>query len=192
MTRNLKRFYGQGDLHFITFSCYQRRPLLHTPQSRDIFISSLEVIRARHRFLLVGYVVMPEHIHFLISEPPLASPSVVLESLKHHVWQCLHSPPRLWDHRFYDFNVYSAHRRRQKLDYMHMNPWKRRLVKHPADWRWSSFLNYQTGKTGMINRLCLTVAKVIFTAPTTCLCARLLCGCPTRRSCAWGGKISRT
>jgi len=30
MRRNLKRFYGAGDLHFITCSCYRRQPLVGT------------------------------------------------------------------------------------------------------------------------------------------------------------------
>ena len=69
MRRNLKRYYGGGDLHFITCSCYQRQPWLGTPRRRDLFVSVLEAVRRRYEFVIVGYVVMPEHIHLLISEP---------------------------------------------------------------------------------------------------------------------------
>jgi len=37
MPSRLKRYYGCGHLHFITFSCYQRRPLLEMPIARDFF-----------------------------------------------------------------------------------------------------------------------------------------------------------
>ena len=42
MRRNLKRYYGAGDLHFITCSCYRRQPLLGTARRRDFFLTVLE------------------------------------------------------------------------------------------------------------------------------------------------------
>jgi len=69
MRRNLKRYYGAGDLHFITCSCYRRQPLLGTPRLRDLLLTVLEQTRKRSQFVVAGYVVMPEHIHLLISEP---------------------------------------------------------------------------------------------------------------------------
>ena len=67
MRNPLKRHYGQGDLHFVTFSCYRRRPLLGTVWVRDRFVKILDEVRRRHKFRLVGYVVMPEHVHLLMS-----------------------------------------------------------------------------------------------------------------------------
>ena len=52
---------------------------------------------------------------------------------------------RFWQRRYYDFNVYSEKKLREKLDYMHRNPVKRRLVKHPRDWPWSSWTFYEQG-----------------------------------------------
>ena len=78
----LRRYYGQGDLHFITTSCYRRRPLLGTARSRDIFLKSLEQIRRQYRFDVIGFVIMPEHVHLLLSEPEKGNPSVVMQALK--------------------------------------------------------------------------------------------------------------
>jgi len=64
--RRLHRYYGAGYLHFITTSCYQRKPLLSSPRARDLFLEVLEEVRRRFRFVVVGYVVMPEHVHLLI------------------------------------------------------------------------------------------------------------------------------
>ena len=55
-----------------------------------------------------------------------------------------------WQRRFYDFNVWSLKKRIEKLDYMHMNPLKRKLVEHPRDWPWSSFSFYSNLKQGLI------------------------------------------
>ena len=69
MPAGLHRTYGAHHLHFITCSCHQRLPFLRTIRSRDRFLSILEQTRRRYRFVVVGYVVMPEHIHLLLSEP---------------------------------------------------------------------------------------------------------------------------
>src|SRR5271163_3135872 len=82
MPAGLKRYYGQGDLHFITFSCYRRLPLLKTVRARDVFVKELGKLRDETGFHLLGYVVMPEHVHLLISEPKLGTPSTVLQKLK--------------------------------------------------------------------------------------------------------------
>jgi putative transposase len=79
MRNPLRRYYGHGDLHFVTFGCYRRRPLLGTRQARDCFLKTLDEVRSRFGFLLIGYVVMPEHVHLLISEPKTANPSKALQ-----------------------------------------------------------------------------------------------------------------
>jgi putative transposase len=80
MPKNLKRYYGRGDLHFVTFSCYRRIPLLRTIGARNVFVKALGAIRDRYKFSLVGYVVMPEHVHLLLSEPPKSTPIDCSES----------------------------------------------------------------------------------------------------------------
>ena len=72
-------YYGTGHLHFITFSCYHRRPFL---SRRDLFLRILEQVRLRYSFVVVGYVVMPEHVHLLISEPDRGTQSTVMQVLK--------------------------------------------------------------------------------------------------------------
>ena len=54
-----------------------------------------------------------------------------------------------WQRRFYDFNVWSWRKKNEKLNYMHFNPVKRGLVKHPKDWEWSSFGFYSTRKSNL-------------------------------------------
>jgi len=85
MRNPMKRHYGQGDLHFVTFRCYRRRPLLGTARARDRFVKILNEVRHRHGFRLVGYVVMPEHVHLLMSEPAKKNPSKILQVLKQKV-----------------------------------------------------------------------------------------------------------
>jgi putative transposase len=169
MAHKLIRHYGRGHLHFITFTCYRRLPLLRSIRARNAFVQILGETRDRYGFSLVGYVVMPEHIHLLISEPTKGTPSTVVQVLKQRVSRRLRrkkrkpaaqlslafedgaeSLPRFWQRRFYDFNVWSLKKRVEKLHYMHMNPLKRKLVDHPRDWPWSSFSFYSNLKQGLI------------------------------------------
>jgi REP element-mobilizing transposase RayT len=82
MPQGLKRYYGQHHLHYLTCSCYHRQPWLATPRRRDLFSQILEETRRRYGFVVVGYVVMPDHIHLLISEPERGTPSTVMQVVK--------------------------------------------------------------------------------------------------------------
>ncbi len=68
MPAGLRRTYGAQHLHFITCSCYHRLPLLISSKARDCFLEILEQTRQRYRFVVVGYAVMPEHVHLLLTE----------------------------------------------------------------------------------------------------------------------------
>jgi putative transposase len=173
MPLRLHRYYGAGYLHFITFSCYHRRQLLRTPQRRDLFLKFLEQVRLSYKFVVVGYVVMPEHVHLLLSEPERANPSVVVQVLKQRfarqvgrarrqqqsglqrtLWEA-DCEDHVWQRRFYAFVVWSEHKRAEKLRYMHNNPVKRGLVLSPEQWPWSSFRFYTHGERGpvLVNEL---------------------------------------
>jgi putative transposase len=127
-------------------------------------------VRSKRNFLVLGFVFMPEHVHLLVSEPPGSDPSIALQVLKQEVSRRLRKEHRLssesqaglkfgeaqaeeehfWQRRFYDFNVWSEKKFREKLEYMHANPVKRGLVVHPKDWPWSSWGQYALGETGLI------------------------------------------
>ncbi len=166
----LHRYYGAGYLHFMTTSCYQRRPLLGSCGNRDLFPEVLERVRRRYYFVVAGYVVMPEHVHLLLGEPERGNPSVVMQAIKQEfarrllrklrstvdprqgklAWSASLKEEHVWQHRFYDFVVFTEKKRVEKLRYMHRNPVKRGLVLEPQQWRWSSFGNYAEGWQGPV------------------------------------------
>jgi len=166
MPSGLHRTYGTHHLHFVTCSCYRRLPFLKRARSRDRVLSILEQVRQRYRLVVVGYVVMPEHIHLLITEPEIGSPSTVMQVLKQRTAHALlrkrrrrdprqrelfgEEPRAFWQARFYDFNVWTTKKRIEKLRYMHRNPVKRGLVESPEQWRWSSYRFYLLGEPGPV------------------------------------------
>jgi putative transposase len=167
MPLGLQRYYGQHDLHFVTFTCYHRVPLLRSVSARNLFVKVLGEVRDGYRFALVGFVVMPEHVHLLVGESHKGTPSTVLQVIKQRAARELREHcadagrssfrvgdevalPQFWQRRFYNFNVWSRKKRIEKLGYMHMNPVMRGLAASPADWAWSSFGWYQGRDDGLI------------------------------------------
>jgi putative transposase len=117
MPSNLRRYQQEGDDHFITFSCYGRNPYLNTPASRDTFLKSLESTRKKYNFQVLGYVVMPEHVHLLISESREKPLATALQALKLSVSKLSTQHP-FWLTRYYDFNVFTHNKLIKKLQYM--------------------------------------------------------------------------
>ncbi len=167
-----RHFYGENPVHFVTASTYHRDRLFDSPRFQLRFIEILNQLRDDFEFRLLGYVLRPEHFHLLIWSGELADPSRIVGSLKQRTARFMienlqtcdrawcrrmlekitlprtvddESHYRVWQRRFYDFNVWSEEKRIEKLDYMHGNPLERRLVKGPEDWRWSSWRFYTLG-----------------------------------------------
>jgi putative transposase len=138
------RYQQAGEFHFLTFSCYRRRPYLLPVAAMELFEDALERVRLRYLFVVAGYVVMPEHVHLLVNEPWRGLLSRTVQALKLSV--SMRSPQRpFWQAHYYDFNVFSHPKFVEKLRYIHRNPVRRGLVAKPEDWRWSSYRHYQTG-----------------------------------------------
>ncbi len=170
----LTRFQNSGQSDFVTFCCYHCRPLFTTDESRRIFESALERVRRSFRLHVYGYVVMPEHVHLLLSEPqPEGGPlkpgfglsgdvhwlsktqqhtlADALKSLKQGVSRRLiGDAEHFWQKRYYDFNIRNYPQFVEKLRYIHRNPVKAGLCDRPEDWQWSSFRHYATGAEGRV------------------------------------------
>ena len=172
MPRGLRRYHESGQSHFITFSCYRRQPNFVNASVYDLFPVCLEYMRRRFAMRVYGYVVMPEHVHLLLSEPEHGTLAEAIHYLKLSFAKRLHSPKfnvlgapgspffwanlgseksgSFWQKRYYDRNVRDAREFKVKLRYLHRNPVKRGLVKEPGDWKWSSFRHYAFREQGLV------------------------------------------
>jgi len=83
--KRMKRREVPGMVRFVTASCQRRLPRFSSPAIADVFTSCLPAARARWRFELFAFVVMPEHVHLLVRP----SESVALD-------RALVAPCELW------------------------------------------------------------------------------------------------
>jgi putative transposase len=151
MPLGLERRHNLGHLHFITFSCHHRLPYLDTPKTQEILEQVIERTRRSHDFLLYAYVLMPEHIHLLLSEPKEHSLSSTIRVIKGESSKLLKGKRNhFWQPRYYDFNVFTTRKFKEKIQYIHRNPVTRGLVLKPEDYRSSSFNHYATGEPSPI------------------------------------------
>lgn len=160
--------------HELTFSCYHGYPLLNKDRSCRWLIHAIDRARWIHEFDLLGYVIMPEHIHLLI-RPRSKNYSVaaILKSIKQPTarralaWLRRHRSDWLQKlvgcgaanrtrHHFwqpgggYDRNVIDPDAIRAMLEYLHANPVRRGLVHVPTEWYWSSAQWYAGVRDGPI------------------------------------------
>lgn len=166
----LKHYDHDGRARFITFCTHRKMQLLTDNKFREIIIDSIKEARKSHGFKLLGYVIMPEHIHIVILPAievkvgPLIGDIKKASSKKiHRLLQdggsdlikrltVLRNGERrfaLWQRRCYDHNCRTEESVLEKINYCHNNPVTRGLVKSPGDWRWSSCRWYQ-GNTDVV------------------------------------------
>jgi putative transposase len=151
MPYGLKRFQRAEALHFITFSCFHRLPFLETWEAKEMIEAILEQTRARHQARVYAYVLMPEHVHLLINEPPSILVAQFLKAVKQITSRKLRGQhEKFWQERYFDRNVYGEAARSEVIRYIHRNPVKRGLVASPGDYLWSSFNHYATGIRGTV------------------------------------------
>ena len=99
---------------------------MSSASARDEILYTLERVRRWSGFYIVRYVVMPEHIPLLMSEPERGTLAVSLQMLKQIVSRKFGRgvTEPFWQARYYDFNVFSEHKCIEKLRYMHDTPVK--------------------------------------------------------------------
>src|SRR5436190_17039344 len=155
MPRGLRRLQESGESHFVTFSCYHRQPYFASSEVFDLFVHCLEDMRRRFELGVYGYVVMPEHVHLLVSEPPHIKLADAIHYLKLSFAKRLRSrspeqPGTFWQKRYYDRYVRDHREFTVKLRYLPRNPVKRGLVPSPEEWQWSSYRHYARRETGIV------------------------------------------
>ena len=162
MSASARIYDNNRDAHFLTFNCAKRRRLLDHPFCKGIVIGQLAKQLKQRQGKCVGFVIMPEHVHALVW---FAIEGQVAEFISH--WkrlssfnlrrfiekslpeyaECLADVESLWTDGQHDFNIYTEGKLREKLEYMHLNPVRRRLVERAVDWRWSSARYYELGQS---------------------------------------------
>ena len=161
--KKIRHYNVPGHLHFLTFSCFDRLPILTNDLWRGHLAESLQEARRKHHVDLWAYVFMPEHVHLLVRPKKekygiesflktvkqgssrnilvrmkeVSSPLLDRLSVRRTGCRGQHA---IWlAGPGYDMNLWTPEKIIAKARYCHWNPVRRGLVKDPARWRWSSY-----------------------------------------------------
>lgn len=168
--KRVRHYEGNGHLHELTFSCYQRRPLLTNDVWRGILADRLRAACEIECFQLVAFVFMPEHVHLLTlprnndakvsrlfartKQPTSKSIKQLLETRGSALLDDLTVRERPGKHCFrfwqegpgYDRNIFSPQAIEASIEYIHQNPVRRNLCQRSTEWKWSSARYYATSE----------------------------------------------
>jgi putative transposase len=163
---SLPRFHIEGYIYYITTVIYNRIPIFTRPSFIIPLFDSLNFYRYKQDFKLLGYVVMPDHIHLIIWPFGESTVSDIMRDYKEFTSKRIirqaeverieewvtafqqagqetgRSTNKVWQDSYWDTNVYTERFLRQKLNYMHRNPVRAGLVEYPEDYVYSSYRNY--------------------------------------------------
>ena len=129
-------------IFFITTVTAQRKPLFRYERSAKLFLDTLFGYRDRGIFQLHEFVVMPDHVHFILAPKLTTSLERAMQFIKggysHRYMKETGSRTEIWErsftnHRIRDGDDYDQHRR-----YIHLNPVRAGLCQVPQDYPYSS------------------------------------------------------
>jgi putative transposase len=147
---DFRRYYVENGLYFVTTVARDRQPLFASESEIEILQGVIAEVRSIRPFSLLGYAVLPDHVHFLLrpSSPASTNVSDVMKSIKWNFtrnWKKakgVQQSVSLWQERFWDHVIRNEKDLAAHLDYIHYNPVKHGLVASPEDYEWSSFRQY--------------------------------------------------
>ncbi len=171
---SLPHFQIEGSIYFITNVIFCRFPVFTQPSFIISIIDSLNFYRYKQSYKVLGYVVMPDHLHVIIWPFGEASVSDIMRDFKRFTsgriarqaqvedkkeWldafraagkKTERAEYKVWQDDYWDTNIFSDEMLRQKLDYMHNNPVRARLIDNPSEYPYSSYRNYELDDNTLI------------------------------------------
>ncbi|MFH1335137.1 MAG: transposase [Candidatus Zixiibacteriota bacterium] len=150
----LKRIILPDYCYFVTTVVKDREKILLNEKICSLVLEDLKFYRMKYKFKLHGYVIMPDHLHLLMSLSEDGNVSRIMHDFKSHIAQetniTLKRSGAFWQEGFYDHIIRDERDFIKKVDYIHKNPLTSGLVKDPSEYQFSSFRNYYMGDDSVI------------------------------------------
>ena len=146
---NIKRYYIQNSIIFLTSITRNRNRLFSQKENTDLLLQIIKSVKLEIPFEIYAFVILPDHFHFLVRmKGDYVNFSKVLQLIKGrftHNYKKTHGltgTVSLWQRRFWDHIIRNEKDLRNHLDYIHWNPVKHGYVVDPGNWDKSSFKSW--------------------------------------------------
>ena len=153
MARKWSNLNLAGALHYITGNFLNRLPVFTDDLCCKAFIEALKTLNEEWPSKLIAYVLMPDHFH-MISNPrdgrikefmrdlKSRAAKAIVQTKSHFRFAETDEGHQVWQESFKGMGLWSAWMIWQKINYIHANPVKARLVKSAKDYHWSSYRSF--------------------------------------------------
>ena len=155
-----------GHIYYITTNVYNFLPIFTRSPFVLPLVDSLNYYRYKYCFKLIGYVIMPTHMHLLIFPEDASCLEDLMRDYKKFTASRIirqaevernqrlldvftaagaetgRSERKVWQDSFWEMNIFSERFVHQKLNYIHRNPVRAELVTAPEKYPYSSYRNY--------------------------------------------------
>lgn len=149
--QHLKRLdwvWGKQPIYFVTSCVAARRRLLATPTAHAILREEWSGLKERHGWAVGRYVIMPDHVHFFVTQVPTPektlSQTIGLwkEWTAKRILKATDEPASLWQPEFFDHLLRSEESLAEKWNYVRENPVRAGLTVKPNDWPYAGSIDF--------------------------------------------------
>ena len=131
-----------GTSYFVTTRCWEGRTVFQVTENAEILTQALLGYRDRGFYLLHQFVVMPNHLHLLLTPSSNTSLEKAVQLIKggssHEIHRERGNSVKIWQEGFHDWTIRDVHDWESKVEYIRLNPVRARLADKPEDWPFSS------------------------------------------------------
>jgi putative transposase len=152
---NYRRAFVPGGTWFFTVNLLERHGNDLLVREIDLLRTTVRQVRDKHPFHINAWVVLPEHLHCILTLPPGDSDfSTRWRLIKSGCSRALPKTERrsavrqaagergIWQRHYWEHLIRDDADYRRHVDYVHVNPLKHGHVKRARDWPYSTFHRY--------------------------------------------------
>jgi putative transposase len=153
MARKWSNLNLPGALHYVTGNFLNRLPVFTDTKCCQAFIDELQRLNQSWPSKLITYVLMPDHFHLIVNprdgrikefagQLKAVSAKTMVRANRRFAFAETDEGHQVWQESFKDVPLWSGWMIMQKINYIHANPVKARLVKSAKDYYWSGFRSF--------------------------------------------------
>jgi len=147
MARGRRVYYDRAVYH-ISIRGNNRQAVLKTDEDKRAFLETLSKFKKRFAFKLYALVLMLNHSHLVVETNHIANISKIMQAITLSYSQKFRHKYNytgyVWQGRFKSNLIEEDRYILKCIDYIHNNPVRARMVKHPKDYPWSSYHFYNS------------------------------------------------
>ena len=138
----LRHRTSPGSTYFVTTKAWQSVSVFQVSQFTEVVISKILEYRDRGNYLLHEFVLMPNHLHLILTPAESVSLEKAIQLIKggssHEIHRVRGNKMQIWQYGFHESRVTDWMDYKKKVDYVRFNPVAARLVDRPQDWLYGS------------------------------------------------------